>query len=464
VTKKAEIMVVDDDQAHRTMLRTLIKGWGHVVTEADDGQAAVDLVAQSAFDLILMDIRMIKMSGLEALPAIRELNPAIPILIMTAYSSVETAVTALKAGAYDYLTKPLDFDKLKLTIERAMEHQRLKTENRRLKEALDLRFDQGKIIGQSPAMVRLLETAAQVAVSEATVMICGGSGTGKELVAGVIHHNSARRKGPFVKINCAALTETLLESELFGHEKGAFTGAERLREGKFVQAHGGTLFLDEVSEMPIAMQVKLLRVLQEREVTRVGGETVIPVDVRLVVATNKHIPDLIREGGFREDLYYRLNVVNLDLPPLRERRGDIPLLAQHFLTHFNQRNAKEIRGFSPQAMALLGRYHWPGNVRELMNAVERAVVLARELYLDVADFAFLAPDTAAIAGGAEAAAGGVGEDALELPAGLPLESVEREAILKTLEAVGGNKSEAARQLGITRKTLASKLKKYGVMP
>lgn len=468
MTKQAEILVVDDDQAHRTMLRTLIKGWGYAVTEADDGQAAVDLVAQSAFDLILMDIRMVKVSGLEALPLIREFNPAIPILIMTAYSSVETAVAALKAGAYDYLTKPLDFDKLKLTIERAMEHQQLKTENRRLKEVLGVGFDQGHIIGQSPAMVRLLETAAQVAVSEATVMICGESGTGKELVAGAIHHNSPRRKGPFVKINCAALTETLLESELFGHEKGAFTGAERRREGKFVQAHGGTLFLDEVSEMPIAMQVKLLRVLQEREVTRVGGEAVIPVDVRLVVATNKHIPDLIREGGFREDLYYRLNVVNLDLPPLRERRGDIPLLAQHFLAHFSRRNAKEIRGFSPQAMALLGRYHWPGNVRELMNAVERAVVLARELYLDAADFAFLTPDTAAMAGAAEAAAmAGAAiagaADALELPAGLPLESVEREAILKTLEAVGGNKSEAARQLGITRKTLASKLKKYGVM-
>jgi two-component system response regulator HydG len=457
VTRKAEILVVDDDQAHRTMLRTLIKGWGYTVTEVDDGSVAVDQVAKSAFDLILMDIRMVKVSGLEALPMIRELNPAIPILIMTAYSSVETAVAALKAGAYDYLTKPLDFDKLKLTIERAMEHQQLKTENRRLKEALDLRFDQGRIIGRSPAMVRLLEIAAQVAASEATVMVCGESGTGKELVAGGIHHNSPRRKGPFVKINCAALTETLLESELFGHEKGAFTGAERRREGKFVQAHGGTLFLDEVSEMPVAMQVKLLRVLQEREVTRVGGEAVIPVDVRLVVATNKHIPDLIREGVFREDLYYRLNVVNLDLPPLRERRGDIPLLAQHFLTHFNGRNAKEIRGFSPQAMDVLGRYHWPGNVRELMNAVERAVVLARELYLDATDFAFLNLEPAA-------AAKDGGTAPLDLPPGLPLESVEREAILKTLEAVGGNKSEAARQLGITRKTLASKLKKYGLMP
>jgi two-component system response regulator HydG len=370
---------------------------------------------------------------------------------------VETAVTALKAGAYDYLTKPLDFDKLKLTIERAMEHQQLKTENLRLKDALGLNFDRSRIIGQSPAMVRLLATAVQVAASEATVMICGESGTGKELVAGVIHHNSPRSKGPFVKINCAALTETLLESELFGHEKGAFTGAERRREGKFVQAHGGTLFLDEVSEMPISMQVKLLRVLQEREVTRVGGEAVIPVDVRLVVATNKQIPDLIREGAFREDLFYRLNVINLELPPLRERRGDIPLLAQHFLDLFNRRNAKEIRGFSPQGMDVLGRYHWPGNVRELMNAVERAVVLAREPFLDAADFAFLTPDPDAPAAGGEA-------EALDLPPGMPLESVEREAILKTLEAVGGNKSEAARQLGITRKTLASKLKKYGLMP
>jgi two-component system response regulator HydG len=373
---------------------------------------------------------------------------------MTAYSSVETAVAALKAGAYAYLTKPLDFDKLRLTIERAMEHQRLKRENRRLKDALGLSFDHNHIIAQSPAMLRLLETAAQVAASEATVLISGESGTGKELVAGVIHRNSPRKEGPFVKINCAALTETLLESELFGHEKGAFTGAERRKEGKFIQAHGGSIFLDEVSEMPLSMQVKLLRVLQEREVTRVGGESVIPVDVRLIVATNTHIPDLVQTGAFREDLYYRLNVVNLDLPPLRERRGDIPLLAQHFLEHFNQRNNKAIRGYSPQGMDALGRYHWPGNVRELMNAVERAVVLARESYLDLSDFAFLTPEGEPPAG----------DPPTEMPAGVPLESVEREAILRTLEAVGGNKSAAARQLGITRKTLASKLKKYGVMP
>ncbi len=454
MTRKAEILVVDDDKAHRTMLRTLIKGWGYAVEAVDDGGVAVDRVAVSAYDLILMDIRMVKVSGLEALPAIKELNPAIPILIMTAYSSVETAVEALKAGAYDYLTKPLDFDKLKLTLERAMEHQQLKAENQQLKDALGQQFDRGHIIGRSPAMIRLLETAAQVAASEATVMISGESGTGKELVAGVVHHNSPRKGGPFVKINCAALTETLLESELFGHEKGAFTGAERRREGKFVQANGGSIFLDEVSEMPLSMQVKLLRVLQEREVTRVGGEGVIPVDVRLVVATNKDIPDLIKSGVFREDLYYRLNVVNLELPPLRERRGDIPLLAQHFLEHFNARNAKAIRGFSPQGMELLGRYHWPGNVRELMNAVERAVVLAREAYLDENDFSFLNPDPEA----------STTTDLEALLAGMPLESVEREAILKTLAAVGGNKSEAARQLGITRKTLASKLKKYGMMP
>ncbi len=454
MTRDVDILVVDDDQAHRTMLKTLIRGWGYTVSEADDGGKAVDLVARNAYDLILMDIRMVKVSGLEALPAIQALNPAIPVVIMTAYSSVETAVAALKAGAYDYLTKPLDFDKLKLTIERAMEHQQLKRENRQLRDALGLTVDRGHIIGQSPAMVQLLDTAAQVAASEATVMISGESGTGKELVAGLIHHNSPRKAGPYVTINCAALTETLLESELFGHEKGAFTGADRRKEGKFVQAHGGSLFLDEVSEMPLAMQVKLLRVLQEREVTRVGGEAVIPVDVRLVVATNKHIPDLIREGVFREDLYYRLNVVNLDLPPLRARRGDIPLLAQHFLETFNQRNAKEIRGFSPQGMDVLARHRWPGNVRELMNAVERAVVLARDPFLDASDFAFLTP-----AGADSTELGG----AQEMPAGLSLASVEREAILRTLEAVGGNKSEAARQLGITRKTLASKLKKYGTM-
>lgn len=447
------ILVVDDDDAHRTMLRTLVGGWGYDIVEANDGSTAIERVQEQPFDLILMDIRMLKVSGLQALERIKAYNPAIPVTIMTAYSSVETAVEALKKGAYDYLTKPLDFDKLRLTIERAMEHTRLKEENRLLKESLGKYFDMQNIIGRSPAMISLLETVAHVAPSEATVMISGESGTGKELIAGVIHHNSPRKDGPFVKINCAAITETLLESELFGHEKGAFTGADRRKEGRFYQANQGSIFLDEVSEMPLTMQVKLLRVLQERELTRVGGEKVIPVDVRVIAATNKDLVDLKNRELFREDLYYRLNVVSLEIPPLTKRRDDIPLLARHFLEIFAQKNKKRIKGFTPKAMDQLIRYDWPGNVRELMNAVERAVVLARTDYLDDQDFSILQPLS-------QQPAQALSDfDNLDIP----LEEVEKAAILRMLESVDGNKSEAARRLGITRKTLHKKLKKYGVM-
>ncbi|MBW2045922.1 MAG: sigma-54-dependent Fis family transcriptional regulator [Deltaproteobacteria bacterium] len=440
------------DPGHRTMLRTLLTGWGYTILEAEDGSQAIEKVHEQPFDLILMDIRMIKMSGLEALREIKAYNPAIPIIIMTAYSSVETAVEALKNGAYDYLTKPLDFDELRLAMDRAMDHTHLREENRILRETLGKRFDAGNIIGQSPAMVRVLEMVAQVASSEATVLISGESGTGKELIAGAIHFNSPRKDGPYVKINCAAITETLLESELFGHEKGAFTGAYKKKEGRFVQAQGGTLFLDEISEMSLAMQVKLLRVLQEREITRVGGEEPIKVDVRLIAATNKDLVREVEEGRFREDLYYRLNVVNINIPPLRQRKEDVPLLAKHFLSIFSEKNHKNIEGFTPQAMDRLLRYDWPGNVRQLMNAIERAVVLSRSNYLDLEDLPLVPGEQLPENGGHE------------IPVSdLALEEVEKATILKTLELTGGNKSEAARKLGITRKTLHTKLKKYGVV-
>ncbi|MBW2367125.1 MAG: sigma-54-dependent Fis family transcriptional regulator [Deltaproteobacteria bacterium] len=452
--KRAGILVVDDDTAHRTMLRALLSGWGYAIDEADDGGSAIEMAKARPFDLILMDIRMLKVSGLEALEAIKAHNPAIPIIIMTAYSSVETAVTALKNGAYDYLTKPLDFDKLRLIMARAMEHLRLKEENRLLKERIEEQFDRRHIIGNSPAMTGLLETVSQVAPSEATVLISGESGTGKELIAGAIHYNSARKKGPFVKINCAAITETLFESELFGHEKGAFTGADRRKEGRFVQAEKGTLLLDEISEMPLTMQVKLLRVIQEREITRVGGEQEIAVDVRLMAATNKDLSELIRQGRFREDLYYRLNVVEIQVPSLRSRREDIPLLAHNFLQQFVKENRKEIKGFTPGAMDRMIRHSWPGNVRELMNAVERGVVLSRAAYLGEDDMPTI-PSSEPTSDSPPP-----GEQNLT---GIPLEKVEKTAILQTLSAVGGNKSEAARRLGITRKTLHKKLKTYGLM-
>ena len=446
------ILVVDDDVAHRVMLKKLIGSWGYEISEAEDGSVAISEVQKRAFDLILMDIRMLNVSGIEALEQIKVINPAIPVIIMTAYASVETAVNALKKGAYDYLTKPLDFDELKIAIARATEHSGLKKENEYLKERLGERFDRQSIIGQSPAMVKLLDTVSQVAGTEATVLITGESGTGKEMIANAIHYNSQRASAPFIKINCAALTETLLESELFGHEKGAFTGADRKREGKFRQADGGSIFLDEVSEMSPAMQVKLLRVLQEREITRVGGSEVLKINVRVIAASNKDLKKEMGKGRFREDLFYRLNVVALHVPPLQARRDDIPLLAQHFLNLFAEKNNKSIKGFTPQAMEKLLKYPWPGNVRELMNAVERAVVLSRAEYLSADDLSLLMADTAV--------AETIGQ--ISLPENVPLEEMEKRTILETLHAVNGNKSEAARRLGITRKTLRAKLEKYQV--
>ncbi len=453
--KKYSILVVDDDTAHRTMLKTLLSGWGYLIAEADDGSTAIEMVEEQAYDLILMDIRMVNVSGIEALKEIRIINPAIPIIIMTAYSSVETAVDALKSGAYDYLTKPLDFDELRLTISRAMEHTGLKEENRLLRESIGKHFDRRNIIGRSPVMVKLLETVAQVSPSEATILISGDSGTGKEMIAGAIHYNSPRKNAPFIKINCAAITETLLESELFGHEKGSFTGAHRKKEGKFRLAHGGSIFLDEIGEMPMSMQVKLLRVLQEREITRVGGEEVIKVDVRVIAASNRNLLKDIELNKFREDLYYRLNVVELKMPLLKDRKEDIPLLAQHYLEVFSEKNRKQAKGFTPKAMDALLKYEWPGNVRELMNVVERCVVLSTEDYIDEDDLPFIFEDDEDL----------IPIDSSSIISGdIPLEEVEKATILHTLDSAGGNKSEAARRLGITRKTLHKKLKKYGVMP
>ncbi len=456
MSDKITILVVDDDHGHRTMLKTLLDDWGYQIFEADDGSTAIEQVKNSRFDLILMDNRMLKISGLEALNEIRRLNATIPVIIMTAYSSIEIAVEAIKRGAYDYLTKPLDFDKLRLIMQRAVEHVQLREENRQLKESLGKHFDDRSIIGSSQPIRKLLETVAQVAPTDATVLINGESGTGKEQIAGAIHYNSSRKNNAFIKVNCAAITESLLESELFGHEKGAFTGADRRKDGKFLLANGGSLFLDEIGEMPFSMQAKLLRVLQEKELTRVGGEQTITVDVRVITATNKNLQEMVQAGTFREDLFYRLNVVMLNVPPLRERREDIPLLAQHFLKMFAEKNGKEIAGYTPQAMQYLTSHHWPGNVRELMNTIERGVVLCRDSSLDKENFSM------ANNGGARTdAVPIVTESEKEI---LPLEEVEKNAILQALDGTGGNKSETARKLGITRRTLHQKLKKYGVMP
>lgn len=452
------ILVVDDDVAHRTMLRTMLRSWGYEVHEAEDGDEAIAAVHAQAFDVVLTDVRMARVDGISALRGVLEYNPALPVILMTAYSSVETAVEALRLGACDYLIKPLDFDLLRHTLERALEHSRLNVENRELRRQLtDVTAGPG-ILGRSKAMRDMLRILTTVAPTEATVLITGESGTGKELVARALHAGSARAQKPLVTVNCAALAENLLESELFGHEKGSFTGAERRREGRFSQAHGGTLFLDEIGEMPLLLQAKLLRALQEGEVQRVGSDTPIQVDVRVLAATNRDLRVEVAERRFREDLYFRLNVITMEVPPLRARPEDIPVLAAHFMECFAARNRKTLKGFSSQAMDVLLRYSWPGNVRELENAVERAVILStgeliteRELPLALTDER---TPTAPVEGTVVENAGSL--------AGLPLEEVERRAIAETLRETEDNKSEAARRLGITRATLHNKLKKYGL--
>jgi two-component system response regulator HydG len=454
--KTTKILVVDDDPGHLVSVRTIIRSWGYGVETADDGSVAVDMVKSTPVDLILMDVRMTQMGGIEALRQIKVYNPTIPVIIMTAYSSVDSAVEAIKSGAYEYLIKPLDFEVLKLTIERASEHAGLKEENRALKEHLQSDYDIANIIGRSQPMKKLIEMMSMIAPSEATVLITGDSGTGKELIARSLHFNSPRKDKPLVVVNCAAITETLLESELFGHEKGSFTGADKRREGRFMQAASGTIFLDEIGETSSTMQAKLLRVLQEKEIQRVGGEETLKVDVRIVAATNRDLEKEVAEGNFREDLFYRLNVMPLNVPPLKERREDVPLLAQHFMTKFSDKNRKAIKGLVPLAMDMLVNYDWPGNVRELENAIERAVILATGEHITEAQLPLNITEQY--------------EDLEIRPTGTTqildgthsLEDIEKEAILAALNGSNGNKAEAARRLGVTRKTLHNKLKSYGL--
>ncbi|MCI5148742.1 MAG: sigma-54-dependent Fis family transcriptional regulator [Candidatus Electrothrix sp. MAN1_4] len=445
--KKVKILIVDDEQVHRYMLYSMLTEWGWSCEEADTGEIAVEAVRQGPFDVILMDVCMEPLDGLEALRQIHAINPSIPVVMMTAYSSIDSAVEAIKLGAHDYLTKPIDFERLRQTLEVAMGHRQQPDKTELSEKPFG---EDGRIIGSSAPMQTLWEMIVQVAPTEATVLITGDSGTGKELVASALHYKSHRRKGPFIKVNCAALSETLLESELFGHEKGAFTGADRRREGCFVQAQEGTLFLDEIGETTPAMQAKLLRVLQEHELQRVGGQDIITVDVRIVTATNRDLEAEVKAGNFREDLYYRLNVVALDMPSLCDRNGDIPLLADFFLRNFAKRNKREIQGITPECMDILNRYPWPGNVRELENAIERGVILMRGDYLDVDGLPMAVQNWAGMNPKKEE----------EQPS--TLKEAERILILKTLEETNGNRSEAARRLQITRKTLLNKLKRYGV--
>jgi len=446
------VLVVDDDQVHRFMLSSMLKEWGWRCVEADDGTTAVAAVENHFYDAVLMDVRMARMDGREAFTRIQQIRPALPVIIMTAYSSVEDAVEVIQQGAHDYLTKPLDFDRLRLALLRAVDHQQVVSRKQQVDSRLprpDLETD---IIGSSPPMLELLEMVGYVAPTEATVLIYGESGTGKELVAEALHANSDRRNKSFVKVNCAALAESLLESELFGHEKGAFTGAEKKREGKFVQADGGTLFLDEIGETSQAMQVKLLRVLQEQELQRVGGEETLKVDVRIIAATNRNLEEAVAKNEFREDLYYRLNVVMITVPPLRERTEDIPRLVRHFARKFAEKNRRVLDRITDECMELLIHYPWPGNVRELENAVERGIILMRGTELTEKSLP-LPIQRQAVVQRDKQPGGDDGEPVSLLEA-------EKQLVFKTLEETGGNKSEAARRLGITRKTLQNKLNRY----
>lgn len=439
-------MVVDDEQVHRFMLCSMFREWGWRCVEADDGDTAVAAVKEHSYDAVLMDVRMARMSGREAFDHIRRINPALPVIIMTAYSSVDAAVEIIKQGAHDYLTKPLDFDRLRLTLDRALDHRQVqekKQEKRPEPGVLET-----SIIGSSAPILELLEMITYVAPTEATVLVTGESGTGKELVAEALHRNSERRTGPFIKVNCAALAENLLESELFGHEKGAFTGADRRRDGKFVQADGGTLLLDEIGDTTPAMQVKLLRILQEGELQRIGGEETLKVDVRIIAATNKNLEEEVQKGNFREDLYYRLNVVTMVVPPLRDRGGDVALLVDHFLAHFAKKNRRRVDSITPTCKKMLCSYPWPGNVRELENAIERGVILMRGEQLTEKSLPLPIQKH-----GAEN-----NSNSNAPPASL--QEAEKVLILQTLVETEGNKSEAARRLGITRKTLQNKLQKY----
>ncbi|MBW2585184.1 MAG: sigma-54-dependent Fis family transcriptional regulator [Deltaproteobacteria bacterium] len=456
---KPRILVVDDESSHRQMIEAVLSAEGYEISQADDGQTAIVAVEDRFYDLVIMDIRMPKISGIEALKKIKAISPGIPIIIMTAYASVGNAVEALKSGAYDYLIKPLDIEELKILVAKALRFRQLEQENVYLKERLNDRFDFSKILGRSPAMNSLFETMALVAPSEATVLIVGDSGTGKELIASAVHQNSPRKDRPLIKVNCAALPETLLESELFGHEKGAFTGAIARKQGRFQLAHKSSIFLDEIAEMAPATQAKILRVLQEREFEPVGSSQTFKVDTRIIAAriiaaTNKNLEEEIKAGRFREDLYYRINVVTLVVPPMRERREDILLLADFFLKQYAEKNNRPIKGFTPRAVDLLMRYDWPGNVRELENVVERAVIMARGDMITPLEFPDVLQDL-----DEEAKA-----SPLALTTGRSLKEVEKVMILRTLEETGGNRTHAARILGISRRTLQLKLKEYGINP
>ncbi len=445
-----KILVVDDDPGMRDLLEDYLTRLGHTVMSAADGAGAIDLLAGAEADAILADLNMPGIGGIELCARLHADRPDLPVVIITAFGSLDTAIAALRAGAYDFVTKPVELDLLALTLRRAVQHRQLEQTLRRLQDEVRKSREGGALLGESRGMRELLDLIGRIADLDSSVLIVGESGTGKELVARALHQQGGRRDGPFIALNCAALPETLLESELFGHERGAFTDARSARRGLFLEASGGTLLLDEVGELPLPLQPKLLRVLEERKVRPVGGNREFPCDVRIVAATHRDLEEAIAQGTFREDLYYRLNVLTLELPPLRDRGNDILLLAQAFASEFAARFQKGLKGITEPAASRLLAYHWPGNVRELRNVMERAVALTRNDRLTPEDL----PDRLRrpVPGRALPAGLAEGEGLL------PLAEMEQLYLQHVLAAVGGNRSLAAKVLGIDRKTLYRKLK------
>ena len=453
MARSGRVLVVDDEVNARTALAELLRDEGYEVEMAADAFKALGKVGSFNPDIVVTDLKMPGMDGIELVKKLRSGAQPVAVVVMTAYGAVQTAVTAMHAGAADYLTKPLNFAELTVVIDRVLETEHLRRETRQLRARLGERLAPDNIIGSSPPMQSVFEIVEQVAPSRASVLITGQSGTGKELIANALHERSPRAKGPFIKLHCAALAESLLESELFGHERGAFTGAIARKEGRFSLADGGTLFLDEIGEVSPTIQVKLLRFLQEHEFERVGGTETLKVDVRVIAATNRDLPDEIAKGRFREDLYYRLNVISLEMPALRDRASDIPALADFFLEKYAKANDKPIEGFTEPTLELLMTYNWPGNVRELENAIERAVVLTTGTLVEPRALpATVRPTSAPTTPGAP-----------PIP-GATMEELERYAILETMKATGGSTSKAAEMLGISPRTIQYRLHQYNEAP
>src|SRR5580692_1988460 len=451
--EKASVLIVEDEPKMRRLLELQLAEEGFQARIAADAETGLQMLGKEPFDVVVTDFKLPGMSGLEFLQAVKRVNAALPIIIMTAYGTVESAVDAMKSGASDYVLKPFSLAELVLVIRKELASHQLRQENRDLREALGKRYEYKNIIARSDKMQAVLALVERVAPTNSTVLIGGESGVGKDLIARAIHEHSHRAAGPFVKINSTAIPETLLESELFGYEKGAFSGATASKPGKFELADKGTLFLDEIGDVPGAIQVKLLRVLQDREFERLGSTRTLKVDVRLVAATNRDLRAALEEGTFREDLYYRLNVVAIDIPPLREHKEDIPALANYFLERFAKESGKTITGITPEAMKRLMYYHWPGNVRELQNIIERGVALSTAATLDAADIYLDDPAKRSHA---------PGSSPYVLPSGVTLEQWEDEAIREALRHANGNKSQAARALGLSRNALRYRLSKLGV--